>query len=85
MPDPSDAAQASEALVEALREARELARSGECGEPLAEVLWFCDDMLDIMAEYIERPNAGEAERGAFMEMRERVAALRAQVATKANR
>jgi hypothetical protein len=76
---PTDAARASEALVDALREAHELARAGEFGKPLADVLWFCDDMLDVMAEYVERPNAGEGERGAFMEMRERVAALRAQV------
>jgi hypothetical protein len=37
-------------------------------------------MLDVMAEYVERPNAGEGERGAFMEMRGRVAALRVQLA-----
>jgi hypothetical protein len=79
-PEPADAARASEALVDALREAHELVRSGEVGKPLADVLWFCDDMLDVMAEYVERPNAGEGERGAFMEMRERVAALRAQLA-----
>ena len=79
-PAPADAARASEALVDALREARELARAGEFGESLAEVLHFADDLLDIMAEHVERPNAGEGERGAFMEMRERVAALRAQVA-----
>jgi hypothetical protein len=76
---PADAARASEALVDALREAHELARAGEVGKPLADVLWFCDDMLDVMAEYVGRPDAGEGERGAFMEMRERVAALRAQL------
>ena len=78
-PEPADAARASEALVDALREAHELVRSGEVGKPLADVLWFCDDMLDVMAEYVERPDAGEGERGAFMEMRERVAKLRAQL------
>ena len=80
MTSPADAARASEALVDALREAHELARAGEVGKPLADVLWFCNDLLDIMAEYVERPDAGEGERGAFMEMRERVAALRAQLA-----
>ena len=85
MTSPADAARASEALIAALREAHELARAGEVGKPLADVLWFCDDLLDIMAEYVERPAAGEGERGAFLEMRERVAALRAQVAPKANR
>jgi len=80
MTAPADAARASEALVDALREAHELARSGDVGKPLADVLWFCDDMLDVMAEHVERPNAGEGERGAFMEMRERVAALRAELA-----
>ena len=79
-PEAADAARASEALVDALREAHELVRSGEVGKPLADVLWFCDDMLDVMAEYVERPNAGEGERGAFMEMRGRVAALRVQLA-----
>ena len=44
------------------------------------MLWFCNDLLDIMAEYVERPDAGEGERGAFMEMRERVAKLRTQLA-----
>jgi hypothetical protein len=80
MRDPADAARASEALVDALREAHELARAGDVGKPLADVLWFCNDMLDVMAVYVERPNAGEGERGAFMEMRERVAKLRAQLA-----
>ena len=79
MTSPADAARASEALVDALREAHELARAGEVGKPLADVLWFCDDLLDIMAEYVERPDAGEGERGAFMEMREQVAKLRAQL------
>ena len=78
-PEAAVAARASKALVDALREAHELARSGEFGEPLADVLWFCDDLIDIMAEYFERPDAGEGERGAFMEMRERVAKLRAQL------
>ena len=80
MTSPADTARASEALVDALREAAELAHAGEVGKPLADVLWFCDDLLDIMAEYVERPNAGEGERGAFMEMRERVAELRAMLA-----
>ena len=80
MTSPADAARASEALVDALREAHELARAGEVGKPLADVLWFCNDLLDIMAEYVERPDAGEGERGAFMEMRERVAKLRTQLA-----
>ena len=80
MTSPDDAARASEALVDALREAHALARAGEFGPPLADVLWFCNDMLDVMPEYVERPDAGEGERGAFMEMRERVAAMRAQVA-----
>lgn len=79
-PEATDAARASEALVDALREAHELARAGEVGKPLADVLWFCDDMLNVMAEYVERPNAGEGERGAFMEMRERVAELGAMLA-----
>ena len=83
MPDASDAERASEALVEALREAHEIPQSCEFGEPLANMLWFCDDMLDIMAEHVERPNVGEGERGAFMGMRERVAALRAQLAGSA--
>jgi hypothetical protein len=77
---PADAAHASEALIDALREAHELARAGEVGKPLADVLHFADDLLDIMAEHVERPDAGEGERGAFMEMRERVAAMRAQLA-----
>jgi hypothetical protein len=76
----SDAARTSEALVDALREAHELARVGKLGKPLADVLWSCDELLDIMAEYVERSEAGEGERGAFMEMRERVAALRTRVA-----
>ena len=76
----ADAARASEALVDALREAAELASGGEVGTALADVLWFCDDLLDVMADYVERPEAGEGERGAFMEMRERVAVLRAQLA-----
>jgi hypothetical protein len=56
-----------------------LARVGEFSEPLSDVLWLCDDMLDIMAEHVERPNAGVGERGALMEMRERVAAPRSQL------
>lgn len=49
-PEAVAAARASGALVHALREAHELVRSGEVGKPLADVLWFCDDMLDVMAE-----------------------------------
>ena len=81
MTDADEAARATEALIDALREATELACSGEVGKPLADVLWFCEDMLDVMAEYVERPDAGEGERGAFMEMRERVTKLRGQIAS----
>jgi len=35
--------------------------------------------LNTIAEHVERPNAGEGERGAFMEMQKRVAKLRAQL------
>jgi len=34
------------------------------------VLRFRDDLLDIEADCVERPNAGEGQRGAFIEMRE---------------
>jgi hypothetical protein len=77
--DPEEAARASEALVDGLREADELAHSAEVGKPLADMLWFCNDMLDVLADYVERPDTGEGERGAFMEIRERVAELRAQL------
>ncbi len=75
-----DAAHASAALVDAPREASERARSGEGDKPLADVLWFRDDLLDIEADCVERPNAGEGPRGAFIEMREWGAALRGQLA-----
>lgn len=79
-PEPADAARASETFVDALREASEPARSGEGDKPLADALWFCDDFLDIEANSVERPNAGGGQRGAFMEMRERLATLRQQLA-----
>lgn len=77
MTGPADAAHASATMLDALREADELMKRGELGEPLEEVLHFANDLLDIIAGYVERPDAGEAERGAFMELRERVTAARA--------
>jgi hypothetical protein len=40
----------SEALRDALREAYELARTGESGEPLREALHFARDLLDLANE-----------------------------------
>ena len=79
-PEAADAARGSEAFVKALGEATELARSGEVDKPLADVLWFSDDLLDIDAACVQRPNVGEGPRGPFMEMRVRVAAPRGQLA-----
>lgn len=73
----ADAAHASAAMLDALREADELMSRGEYGEPLREFLHFADDLLDIIAGYVQRPDAGEAERGAFVKLRERVATARA--------
>jgi|OpeIllAssembly_1097287.scaffolds.fasta_scaffold2282126_1 hypothetical protein len=79
-PEAADAARGSEAFVKALGEATELARSGEVDKLLADVLWFSDDLLDIDAACVQRPNVGEGPRGPFMEMRVRVAAPRGQLA-----
>jgi len=79
-PEAADAARGSEAFVKALGEATELARSGEVDKLLADVLWFSDDLLDINAACVQRPNAGEGQRGPFIEMRARVTALRGWLA-----
>lgn len=54
----------SEALRDALREAYELARAGESGEPLRETLHYARDLLDLANETLAGdPQAGEHARG----------------------
>ena len=66
----------SEALRDALREAYELARTGESGEPLREALHFARDLLDLANETLAGdPQAGEHARGMALHMAEQVAAV----------
>jgi hypothetical protein len=66
----------SEAIRDALREAYELARAGENGEPLREALHFARDLLDLANETLAGdPQAGEHTRGMSMYMAEQLAAV----------
>jgi hypothetical protein len=68
----------SEALRDALREAYELARAGESGEPLRETLHYARDLLDLANETLAADSqAGEHARGMAMHMAEQVAAVEA--------
>ena len=68
----------SEALRDALREAYELARAGESGEPLREALHFARDLLDLANETLAGdPRAGEHARGMAMHMADQLAAVEA--------
>ena len=68
----------SEALRDALREAYELARAGESGEPLREALNFARDLLDLANETLAGdPQAGEHARGMALHMAEQLAAVEA--------
>ena len=70
----------SEALLDALREARELARAGEYGEPLREVLALARDLVALANETLAAdPQAGEHARGMALHMAEQLAALEAML------
>jgi hypothetical protein len=70
----------SEALLDALREAWGLARAGEYGEPLREVLAFARDLVAIANETLAAdPQAGEHARGMALHMAEQLAALEAML------
>lgn len=72
------------ALVDALREAYGLARAGEYGEPLRDVLAFCRDLVAIAeATLASDPQAGEAAPGLALQMAEKLAALEALVSPMA--
>jgi hypothetical protein len=59
-----------------LREAYELARAGENGEPLREALHFARDLLDLANETLAGdPQAGKHARGMSMHMAEQPAAV----------
>jgi hypothetical protein len=78
MTDPvtAELAHVSTALADALREAYGLARTGEYGEPLREVLAFCRDLVAIAEETLATaPQAGEYARGLAKHMAEQLAAL----------
>jgi hypothetical protein len=55
--DPAYLADCSSEFLAALREARELAAAGELGAKFHETLRFCADLLDILADAIERPES----------------------------
>jgi hypothetical protein len=66
----------SDAIRDALREAYELARAGENGEPLREALHFARDLLELANETLAGdPQAGEHARGMAMHMAEQLAAV----------
>ncbi len=68
----------SGALSDALREAYELAQSGEFGEPLRDCLHFARDLVALANETLAAdPQAGEHARGLAMHMAEQLAALEA--------
>jgi hypothetical protein len=68
----------SEALRDVLREAYELARAGESGEPLREALHYARDLLDLANETLAGdPQAGEHARGMAMHMAEQLEAVEA--------
>jgi hypothetical protein len=65
-------------LRDALREAYELARAGESGEPLRETLHYARDLLDLANETLaDDPQAGKHARGIAMHMAEQLAAVEA--------
>jgi imidazoleglycerol phosphate dehydratase HisB len=73
-----DLVKISEALRDALREAYELARAGESGEPLREALHFARDLLDLANVTLAGdPQAGEHARGMAIHMAEQLAAVEA--------
>ena len=68
----------SEVLGDGLREAYELARAGESGEPLREVLHLARGLLGLANETLAGdPQAGEHARGMAMHMAEQLAAVEA--------
>ena len=74
----SDLANISATLMDALREAWGLARAGEYGEPLRDVLAFARDLIAIADETLAAdPQAGEHARGLALHMAEQLAALEA--------
>jgi hypothetical protein len=74
----SELARISEAILDALREAWRLARAGEYGEPLGEVLTFARDLVALADEALAAdPQAGEHARGMATHMADQLAALEA--------
>lgn len=75
----ADLERVSAEFLKAMAEAQELARSGETGEPLREVVRYCADLLDIARDYLDRPDGVDGADVVLAEMDGRLARLRGLV------